>query len=272
VTSYTFQDEFDGPAGAPPDPGRWAYDLGAGGWGNNELQTYTDSPANVFQDGQSSLVIRATRPVTPGGGPTAQAGYHSARIKTLGKFAQSGGSFEARIKVDSQRGLWPAFWLMGQDITARGWPACGEVDVLEDYGYSAVESSVHVPAGGIAVQTASQHLASDRDWHVYRLDWSPGGMSFSRDGQPYLTVGRDFCPPPAWVYGPQVPHNGGMFLLLNLAVGGNAGPPPDSVRFPVDLLVDYVRVRAEPGGGTGAPPTTGAGRGGCRTARCPGTR
>jgi beta-glucanase (GH16 family) len=194
VTTYTFQDEFDRPPGAPPDPGWWTCDLGGGGWGNNELQSYPDSPANVFQDGQSNLVIRATRQVTPGaGGSPPDVSYHSARITTLGKFAQSGGSFEARIKVNSQRGLWPAFWLMGQDIPVRGWPGwpgCGEVDVLR----------------------------------------------------------RDFCPPSAWVYDPQAPHNGGMFLLLNLAVGGNAGPPPDSVRFPVDLLVDYVRVRAEPGG------------------------
>jgi beta-glucanase (GH16 family) len=245
VTGYTFQDEFDGPAGAPPDPRHWSHDLGGGGWGNDELEIYTDDPANAFQDGRSNLVIRATRHQAPpsGGGPGGII-YRSARLKTQGKFAQSGGSFEARIKVNSQRGLWPAFWLMGQDITDRGWPACGEIDVLEDFGYSAVESSVHVPAGGVAVHTASQALPSDTGWHVYRMDWSADRITFRRDGRRYLTVRRDFCPAQAWVYGPQEPPSGGMFLLLNLAVGGNAGPPPDTTAFPADLLVDYVRVSA----------------------------
>ena len=244
MTGYTFRDEFDGPAGAPPDPARWSYDLGGGGWGNNELQCYTDDRDHVFQDGRSHLVIRATRQVIAGraDAPPAVA-YHSARITTRGKFAQSGGSFEARIKVTSRRGLWPAFWLMGQDIGQAGWPRCGEVDVLEDFGYSAVQSSVHVPAGGDAVHSAHHDLPSDSGWHVYRLDWSDHGMAFSRDGRHHLTVQRDFCPSPAWVFGPGAPHNGGMFLLLNLAVGGNVGTPPGDVTFPVDLMIDYVRVR-----------------------------
>jgi beta-glucanase (GH16 family) len=243
MTAYTFQDEFDGPAGAPPDASKWSYDLGGGGWGNNELEVYTDSPASAFQDGRSHLVIRAEKLVVPGShGGWPQIRYQSARIKTLGKFAQSGGTFEARIKLNSQRGLWPAFWLMGQDISAAGWPGCGEVDMLEDFGYSAVQSSVHVPAGGVAVHSAHRDLASDTGWHVYRMDWLADRMSFSRDGREYLTVHRDFCPPAAWVYGPESPHNGGMFLLLNLAVGGNVGDPPEGVEFPVDLMVDYVRV------------------------------
>ncbi len=196
MTAYTFQDEFDGPAGAPPDPSKWSYDLGGGGWGNNELETYTDSPANAFQDGRSHLVIRAGKRVAPGGHDgRPQVRYHSARIKTLGHFAQSGGTFEARIKLNSQRGLWPAFWLMGQDISTTGWPGCGEVDVLEDFGYSAVQSSVHVPAGGDAVHSAHRDLASDTGWHVYRMAWLADRMSFSRDGLEYLTVHRDFCPP-----------------------------------------------------------------------------
>ena len=155
MTGYTFQDEFDGPAGSPPDPARWSYDLGAGGWGNHELQSYTDDPRNVFQDGRSHLVIRATRQVTAATGDDPPGiRYHSARITTRDRFAQCCGSFEARIKVASRRGLWPAFWLMGQDIGTAGWPDCGEVDVLEDFGYSTVQSSVHAPAGGDAVHTA----------------------------------------------------------------------------------------------------------------------
>src|SRR5260370_20687142 len=244
AAEYTFHDEFDGPAGSPPDPARWAYDLGGGGWGNNELEIYTDAPPNAFQDGRSLLVIRATKQVTPGsGGVPPAVTYHSSRIKTQGHFSQPGGHFEARIKVDSQPGLWPAFWLIGQHISTAGWPACGEIDVLEDFGYSTVQSSVHAPAGGTTVRSAHQDLASDAGWHVYQMHWSEKGMSFSRNGQRYLSVSREFCPPAAWVFGPQAPHNGGMFLLLNLAVGGNAGDPPETARFPADLLVDYVRVR-----------------------------
>lgn len=100
------------------------------------------------------------------------------------------------------------------------------------------------PAGGTSVHTAHRDLRSDTGWHTYRLNWSPDGMTFSRDGQRYLIVRRGFCGPRAWVYGPGEPPNGGMFLLLNLAVGGTVGDPPDSTTFPADLLVDYVRVTA----------------------------
>jgi len=239
--AFTFRDEFDGPAGAPPDPAKWSYDTGGGGWGNGELQVYTDSAANAFQDGRSHLVIRATRPATSDGTCPGPA-YRSARITTRGKFDQLGGIFEARIKVDSQRGLWPAFWLMGRDLLAAGWPACGEVDVLEDFGYSATSSSVHAPAGGNGLYSAHHDMPSDAGWHVYQLRWMEDGMSFSRDGHAFLDVGRDFCPPPAWVFGPAGAGNGGMFMLLNLAVGGNAGEPPPDTAFPVDLMVDYIRV------------------------------
>jgi beta-glucanase (GH16 family) len=85
-------------------------------------------------------------------------------------------------------------------------------------------------------------LPSDTGWHTYRLDRSEDGMSFSRDRHRYLIVRRGFCGSRAWVYGPGEPPNGGMFLLLNLAVGGQVGDPPDGTRFPADLMVDYVRV------------------------------
>jgi beta-glucanase (GH16 family) len=242
MTIYTFHDDFDGPAGSPPDPARWSYDIGGGGWGNGEAQVYTDSTSNVFQDGQSHLVIRATRRTMPGGRLRTKKTYHSGRIKTEGKFWQLGGTFEARIKVDSRPGLWPAFWLMGQDHPTAGWPACGEVDVLEDFGYSTVQASVHAPAGGTALRSAHQDLPSDTGWHLYQLHWTADGMSFSRDGHRYLHVSRNFCTPTSWIFGPSAPNNGGMFLLLNLAVGGNAGEPPPETAFPADLMIDYIRV------------------------------
>jgi len=235
---YSFRDEFDDPAGAPPDPAKWSYDLGGGGWGNGELQEYTDSPVNAFQDGHSHLIIRATRDNRPGPGHV----YRSARITTRDNFWQLGGTVEARIKVDSRRGLWPAFWLMGRDHAGAGWPACGEADLMEDFGYRAVAASLHAPAADGRLHSASSDLASDPGWHTYQLRWCPDGMTVSADGHPFLHVRRDFCPAPSWVFGPDRPHNGGMFLLLNLAVGGNAGDPPADTRFPVDLMIDYVRV------------------------------
>lgn len=120
--------------------------------------------------------------------------------------------------------------------------------MLGDLGDSTVHSAVHAPAGGASVHTARRDLPSDTGWHTCRLDWSADDMSFSRDGHRYLIVRRGFCGSRAWVYGPGEPHNGGMFLLLNLAVGGQVGDPPDSTQFPADLMVDYVRVaQPEPG-------------------------
>ena len=235
--NFTFEDDFTGPAGSAPDPAKWAYDLGGGGWGNNELEIYTSSAKNVYVDGHSNLVIRAVRTVSRG-----SVSYTSARLKTQGKFSQLGGQFQARIKLNSQAGLWPAFWLLGQDITTVGWPQCGEIDIAEDFGHSVVESSVHAP-NGVRTYDVSGNITNDTDWHVYQLDWDATGFVFSRDGTAYLTVRNTFCPASAWVFGPSEPNNGGMFILLNLAVGGNTGTPPDSVQFPIEMLVDYVRVQ-----------------------------
>ena len=133
AVTYAFADDFDGPAGSAPDPSKWRYDLGGGGWGNNELQVYTSSRANSFLDGKGHLVIRATKSVQTSGGRTATT-YHSARLNTLGKFSKYHGTFEARIKLDAQPGLWPAWWAIGANFPKVGWPACGEVDMLENYG------------------------------------------------------------------------------------------------------------------------------------------
>ena len=223
---YTFSDEFNGAAGTAPDRAKWTYDLGGGGWGNNELQTYTDSRENSFLDGQGNLVIRATE----------QDGYYnSARLTTADSFSQRYGHWEARLKINSQSGLWPAWWMLGDNFSTVGWPRCGEVDMVEDYGFSAVESSVHTRTDNQpSVRTFAGGTGNDSEYHVFRMDWSPEGITFSRDGEQYAAH--------AWnPAGPSDPPEE-MFMLLNLAVGGKIGDPESHVVFPVDLVVDYVRV------------------------------
>ncbi len=236
--TYAFSDEFDGAAGSAPDPSKWGCDIGGGGWGNDELEVYTSSRTNSFQDGDGNLVIRATKHVQASGGRSTTTNQ-SARLKTVGKFSAYHGNFEARIKLDIQRGLWPAWWALGANFGQVGWPACGEVDMLENYGGPIVQTSVHTPNNTDSdVLTKFADISADDNWHIWRMWWQSktGGFTFYKDGVEYMTV--EPAQMPNWCFSSGVP----MFMILNLAVGGNVGPPPDSVQFPIDLLVDYVRV------------------------------
>jgi beta-glucanase (GH16 family) len=148
VGALTWADEFDGPAGTAPDPGRWGRDTGGSGFGNNELQYYTTGAANAALDGQGNLVITARRE-NPANYQcwygTCQ--YTSARLNTAGRFIQAYGRFEARLKVPRGQGLWPAFWMLGNDIGSVGWPNSGEIDVMENVGFepNTVHGSMHGP-------------------------------------------------------------------------------------------------------------------------------
>ena len=231
-----WQDEFDGPAGQSPDASKWAFDLGRGangdGWGNQELQVYTDLPENISLDGDGNLAITALN----------QGGYTSGRVKTKDIFEQAYGRFEARIKLPWGRGIWPAFWMLGANIDETPWPQCGEIDILEYRGQepTRVHGSLHGPgySGGTPV-TKSYSLNNDRfdnDFHVFAVEWSQGVINFYVDDIVYQQVTSDDTPG-EWVY------NQPFFMLLNLAVGGNfVGPPNSETRFPQTLLVDYVRV------------------------------
>jgi len=234
---YLFDDEFDGAAGSPPDPAKWVFDIGGpGAFGNNELETYTDDTANCYQDGSSNLVIRAL---------SDSGGYTSARIKTLGKFTVCGGTWEARIKLPFAPGTWPAWWCMGANPPAL-WPACGEVDIVEAYGWDTrpyLETSVHIPDGrGGMIDTITgetrQDQPCDTGWHVYRMAWNthPESFVFSKDGVAYLTTvpraGTEWC------YSAGNP----FYTLLNLAIGGNGGGPVPAGFSSAEMLVDYVRV------------------------------
>ena len=241
--ALAWSDEFNQPTGSPPEASRWVYDLGGSGWGNNELETYTADRANASivldpaaVDGHA-LAIRALRTVT--------GGYTSARLKTSGKFSFTYGRVEARMKLPFGRGIWPAFWLLGDTLGHVDWPACGEIDIMEQLGHDPgrVHGTLHGPgysgANGPTASTVLPDGASLSDaYHTYAIDWTPGRIEWSLDGIVYSV--RTAAQLPAdkrWVY------DGPMFLLLNLAVGGNwPGRPDSSTTFPQVLLVDYVRV------------------------------
>jgi beta-glucanase (GH16 family) len=235
MPAYTFYDDFDGLAGSGPDPTKWTYDLG-GGQPNEELEIYTSARANSYLDGKSNLVIAVTE---------SNGVYSSARLKTQGLFSQIGGHFEARIQLNPQLGIWPAWWLLGQDIDTVNWPQCGEIDGLENFGYNTgISSSVYTPnPGQSAPHGFGSTVTGDGAWHTYRVDVDAEGIAFSRDGYEYGHCPASYCPSASWVFGPGEPNNGGLFILLNVAVGGNSSqsPPPATTKFPATMLVDFVR-------------------------------
>src|SRR6266496_3209301 len=221
----TWHDEFNGPS---IDTSKWTYDTGGGGWGNQELESYTSRPANASIE-NGMLVIRAISEDYTGADGIARK-YTSARLKTLGRFSQTYGRFEARIKIPYGQGIWPAFWMLGDDITTAGWPTCGEIDIMENIGRepSIVHGTVHGPGysggGGITGQYAlpsSARLADD--FHLFAVEWEPDTIRWYIDSQLYRTVTAKDLPPGArWVF------DHPFHLLLNVAVGGSWPGNPDS--------------------------------------------
>jgi beta-glucanase (GH16 family) len=244
--NLVWADEFDGPANTPPDASKWKFDLGGGGWGNNELESYTSRIENASLDGQGNLAIKAIKERYTGTDGIPRE-YTSARLLTAGKFAQRFGRFEARIKLPAGQGIWPAFWLLGDDISTAGWPACGEVDIMENIGRepSINHGSLHGPGyfGGNSL-TGSYALSDAQrfsdDFHVFALEWSPNVLRFLVDGNVYESKTPADMPASKgsrWVF------DHPSFMLLNVAVGGNwPGSPDDTTVFPQTMLVDYVRV------------------------------
>lgn len=232
-----WSDEFNGVRDSPPDPSKWTYDLGAGGWGNQELQEYTNRTENVSHDGHSHMIIRAVR--------TASGGYTSARLKTQGKFEVKYGRIAARIRVPHGQGIWPAFWMLGGDIGTVGWPACGEIDIMENIGKEPgiVHATVHGPGysggSGIGSQlTLEENRRLTDDFHVFEVRWEPQRLAFFIDGKPYHEATPARLPAGArWVF------DHPFFILLNVAVGGVwPGYPDQTTTFPQTMMIDWVRV------------------------------
>lgn len=239
-----WSDEFDGPAGASPNPTKWSFDIGGNGWGNNELQHYTARPSNACLDGQGDLVITAHAERYKGpDGVTRE--YTSARLQTLHTFQFKYGLMEARIQVPAGAGLAPAFWSLGNNAYdgPRAWPKSGEIDAMEVLGSAPriVHVAIHGPwswaPSGVGGVARSPELLS-ADFHTYGVKWGPTRISFLLDGTIYKTIKpSDLRPGSRW------PFRRPSFLLLNLAVGGNwPGRPDASTPFPARMVVDWVRV------------------------------
>jgi beta-glucanase (GH16 family) len=234
-----WSDEFEQPDGSVPLSANWNYATGAGGWGNRELQHYTTSTNNVrVEDGM--LVIEARREIVDG-----QTNFTSGRLLTKGKHSWTYGRIEARIRIPQGQGIWPAFWMLSTNIDSVRWPACGEIDIMENIGKEPgkVHGTVHGPGysgdGGIGgAFTLPGNAPFADDFHVFAINCQSNHITWFVDDEPYFEITSASLPSNTrWVF------NEPKFILLNLAVGGNwPGYPNASTVFPQRMLVDYVRV------------------------------
>ncbi len=242
--AVAFSDTFDGPAGQAADSAKWQIETGDN-VDNHERQYYTAGNANAALDGEGHLVITARRE-NPSGYACwyGTCEYTSARLNTSGKFTARYGHVEARMQVPRGQGMWPAFWMLGDDLGQVGWPESGEIDVMENVGFepSTVHGTIHGPgysgsAGIGAGHTLPGGAAFADDFHTFAVDWSPGSITWSVDGTVYQTR------TPADVGGNQWVFDKPFFLILNLAVGGYwPGDPDGSTVLPQRLVVDHVSV------------------------------
>lgn len=218
-------DEFNGNA---VDTTVWSFEKGAGGWGNHEHEFY--QPANaVVQDG--ALIITAKKE-TVGTEP-----YTSARMKTQGKKSFIYGRIEARIKFPNGQGLWPAFWLLGENISTVGWPRCGEVDIMEHINADSLcHGTAHWDKGG-HVSSGGKTVFDPEGYHVYDVEWTKEAITWHVDGVKYHTLSIVNSSNNLF------PFHSPFFILLNLAVGGDwPGHTIDDSKLPASMYVDYVRV------------------------------
>lgn len=230
--TLVWHDEFEGDT---LNRDHWTFDLGGHGWGNDEWESYTERPENARVE-NGLLVIEAHAEVT------GNRNYSSARLKTQGLHAWQFGRVEARLKLPSGQGLWPAFWMLGEDISSKGWPDSGEIDIMEFIGrepghiYGTVHGPGYSGAAGIGSSVMVDADSLKNDFHVYAIEWEPTVIRWYLDEQVYFILTADQVPG-TWVF------DHPFFIILNLAVGGRwPGYPDASTVFPQTLQVDYVRV------------------------------
>ena len=229
VLSLVWADEFD--IAGPPNSSNWDYDTGTGsnGWGNNESQYYTNRPENVIvQNGVLKIIPRKEN--------FGGAQYTSARILSKGKKSFKYGKVEVRAKLPSGGGTWPALWLLGDDISSAGWPACGEIDIMEHTGNipDKITCALHYPghSGGNPDGGYTTIQNAESEFHTYAIEWNAGFIKFYTDNQLYYTFSNNSS----------VPFNKNFFLILNCAMGGNYGGAIDPGFTTSTFEIDYVRV------------------------------
>ena len=244
-----WQDEFD--YEGAPDPGKWGYDLGGDGWGNNELQYYTDKPANAFVgDGLLTIVAHRQR-------VNRRNDYTSARLVSRGKGDFLYGRIEFRARLPVGRGTWGALWMLPTDNRYGGWPRSGEIDIMEHVGHDPgrVHVTVHTQAYNHKVGTqrgqATRVEGASQGFHRYRVDWTPERIEGFIDDVPAFAFANEGTGPDAW------PFDQRFHLLMNLAVGGDWGGAEgvDAAAFPAWMEVDYVRVYPLVESGQASPAT-----------------
>lgn len=239
MKTMVWGDEFT--ADGAPNAANWNFDIGTGqnGWGNNELQYYTNRPENI-EVKNGMLYITAKRETFQG------SNYTSAKITTKGLFEKKYGRFEAKIKLPWGQGLWPAFWLLGDDSNGTVvWPAIGEIDIMEYRGQqpTITHGSIHGPgySAGEAV-TKSYSLPNDRfdtGFHIFGIEWGPSYINYYVDDVLYNQITPSKLPKGTkWVF-----NDNQFYIIINLAVGGSfVGSPNAQTEFPQEMIIDYVRV------------------------------
>jgi beta-glucanase (GH16 family) len=246
ITAFTggsvpnWSEEFNGPAGTPPDAANWSSVVNGGGGGNQELQYYI-AEANAL-DGKGNLVITASRDTGRFPAWYGASQYTSGKLWTAGKASFRYGHIEVRASLPGtagQPGAWPAIWMLGSDFPSVGWPQCGEIDIMESFGKlgkpGEVSAAIHTPTDN-AAKTYDFPAGTDATaMHVYAVDWRPTSLTFSVDGNSFFTVLRSDVK--TW------PFDKPSFLIVNLATGGSMGGQiPATAVMPYEMVVDYVRV------------------------------
>lgn len=233
-TTPVWADEFN--SGSQPDPAKWSFDTGGGGWGNNELQFYSNGANTTVTGG--NLVITARRETV------GSNQFTSARLVSRGKGDWLYGKFEVRARLPRGRGTWPAIWMLPTDNHYGIWPASGEIDIMEHVGYdpNRVHFSIHTAAFNHLRNTQRsasvvQANATD-DFNVYSCEWTPFAVRGYINGVKYFEFTNDNSGFAAW------PFDKRFHFILNIAVGGNWGGVQgvDNAAFPTSMLIDYVRV------------------------------
>jgi hypothetical protein len=225
-----WSDEFNG---TELNTAYWTYEIGNGcsiglcGWGNNELQSYTSDVASInLDEGRLHIVARHN-----------SGNYTSARIKTQQKTNFQFGRIDVRARLPKGKGIWPAIWMLGENITTAGWPACGEIDIMELVGHqpAQVHGTVHYDNGGYKSVSGSTSLTSgdfSDKFHVFSIVWDMNKITWYVDNKTYAIFNADVST-----------FNRSFFFIMNVAVGGNwPGSPDDTTVFPQEMLVDYIRV------------------------------